>query len=190
MNIILIGFRCTGKTSVGRMLADRLGREFIDADEALERLSGKTVREIFEIKGETFFRKVESELLSELARLDGKVIATGGGAVLKRKNIQQLKRNGLVVLLDAHPNVLYERLKRDPKSKTQRPALTNRDLDAEIREQYEFRQPYYQGAADLTVDTAEQPLEKIVDEVERLLRERGIRGRHHGGGEAQEGAMI
>lgn len=191
MNIILIGFRCTGKSSVGRLLAERARRAFVDADEMLEKRTGKTIREIFALKGESFFRKIESELIGELSRLDGRVIATGGGVVLKRKNIQSLKRNGFIVLLDAHPDILFERVRRDPKSASQRPALTSLDLDAEIREQYEFRKPYYQSAADAVVVTSERPVGQVVDDVERVLKERGILDRRGEGGEsAQQGAMI
>ena len=189
MNIVLIGFRCTGKSTVGRMLADRAGWEFVDADETLEKRAGKTVREIFEELGESYFRKVESEVIEELSRLNGKVIATGGGAVLKRKNIQNLKRNGILVLLDAHPDVLFERVRRDPKSATLRPALTHLNLAEEIKQQYELRRPYYQKAADVTIHTSERPVAQVTEDLERVLRGRGILP-HPPGEETGQGAAI
>ena len=106
MNVVLIGYRCSGKTCVGKELAQRLGRVFIDCDEYIEQKTNLTIREIFDIAGEAYFRMLESDAIAELAKLEGRVVATGGGAVLKYKNIRNLKRNGVVVYLDASVGIV------------------------------------------------------------------------------------
>ena len=114
MNIILIGFRCTGKTTVGRYLGKRLKMEFLDSDELIELRATANIRQIFEMKGESWFRTQESKILEELAHKDNTVIATGGGCVLRYKNIRELKRRGRIVLLEADPDTLHRRIKEDP----------------------------------------------------------------------------
>ncbi|MBI5365681.1 MAG: shikimate kinase [Planctomycetes bacterium] len=170
MNIVLIGFRCTGKTAVGKALAEHLKLEFIDADDYLEKKIGYSIRDIFVKQGESSFRLMEAESLSELARLDGKVIAAGGGAVLWYKNIRNLKRNAMLVLLEADPVTVFERLRRDPRTPTQRPALSRKDMYEEIVEQMELRRPYYSRAADHVVDTTAKTLEMVLEEVMSLVR--------------------
>lgn len=178
MNIVLIGFRCTGKTSVGKALADRLRREFVDSDHFLERKSGMNIREIFQTKGESSFRQLEAETLNELSKLDGKVIAAGGGAVLWYKNIRNLKRNGLLILLETDPDTIWERFQADPRTPTQRPPLTRTsDVRREIQEQFEIRKPYYHKAADHVVDTSAKPVPNVVAEILRHLEDREILGR-------------
>lgn len=178
MNIVLVGFRCTGKTTVGKCLADRLRREFVDSDQFIERKSGMTIRELFVSKGESSFRQIESEALNELAKLDGKIIAAGGGAVLWYKNIHNLKRNGHLILLEAGVDVIQERLQSDPVSVTQRPRLTTHtDLRREIEEQFELRRPYYQKAADHIVDTHLLSVEQVVAKILEHLEAREILGR-------------
>src|SRR5262245_62566594 len=98
MNVVLIGFRCAGKSTVGRGLAQRLGREFVDCDEYIEGKTHLSIREIFDLAGESYFRTLEGQAIQDLARADGRVIATGGGAVLRRQNTKYLKRNGILVL--------------------------------------------------------------------------------------------
>ena len=94
LNIILIGFRGTGKTTIGKMLAQRLGKEFVDADEYLEQKEGKTVKDIFAEGGEKLFREIETQIIAELCLLDNRVVATGGGAILREENVRALKKGG------------------------------------------------------------------------------------------------
>jgi len=101
MNIVLIGFRSTGKTTVGRELARRLGRSFIDADTYLQEREGRTIAEVFADGGETLFRQLEREVIAELAGRDGLVLAAGGGAVLDPENVERLRGSGPVVRLTA-----------------------------------------------------------------------------------------
>lgn len=171
MNIVLIGFRCAGKTTIGKKLADRLGMSFLDADELLEKKHRMNIKDIFEKKGETVFRLWESDLIAEVSKLDGRVIATGGGAVLRYKNIRNLKRGSIVVLLKIDPDAAFERIKRDAKSRSRRPPLTNKDPFTEVREQHRLREPIYQSAADIIVDTTEKSVDRCVAQVLMKLKE-------------------
>ncbi|OGL45366.1 MAG: hypothetical protein A2W05_11645 [Candidatus Schekmanbacteria bacterium RBG_16_38_10] len=174
MNIVLIGFRCSGKTTIGKMLSDRLSMGFIDADERIEKKCDMTIREIFQTKGESHFRLLESDILGDLEKLDGKIIATGGGAVLKYKNMQGLKRNGVIILLDVEPDVAYERIKRDKATRKNRPPLTDKNLLTEINEQIELRRPYYRNVADFVVKTSEKPVEDIVSDIIKILKNKKV----------------
>lgn len=174
MNIVLIGFRCAGKSTVGRRIAARLKRDFVDCDEYIEERTHLNIREIFDIAGESYFRGLESQAIGDLSKFEGKVIATGGGAALRYKNIQQLKRNGLIIHLQVGPESAYERFRSDAKSRPRRPPLTALDQLTEIRQQMEFRNPYYLNAADLIVRTDGRPVDDIVAEILAWLKERGI----------------
>lgn len=170
MNIVLIGFRGVGKTRVGRTLAEKLGMRFIDADENIQETHRVTIREIFETKGESRFRLIECDAIKELCKLDGIVLAVGGGAVLRYRNIRNMKRNGRVVLLEADVDTILDRLTTDPKSKSQRPSLTGKDISVEIKEQMQIRRPYYVSAADYIVSTANRKIETVADEIIELLQ--------------------
>jgi shikimate kinase len=108
LNIILIGFRGTGKTTIGKILAQRLGKEFIDADEYLEQKQGKTIKDIFSEGGETLFREIEVQMIAELCRLDDRIIASGGGVILREENVRRLRENGIIILLDADCGYLVQ----------------------------------------------------------------------------------
>ena len=165
MNIYLIGYRCTGKTTVGQALAKRLGREFIDADDCLEAKAGRTIQEIFATDGEPVFRRLECEVIAELADQSDKIIAAGGGAVLNDDNVAQMKRSGLRVLLEADAKTIHERMQADVRTAQQRPSLTDKKPDEEIEHLLEFRRPYYDRAADLRFDTAEMSFDAVVDAI-------------------------
>ena len=186
MNVVLIGFRCAGKSTVGRALADRLRREFVDCDEYIEQKTHLSIREIFDLAGESYFRTLEGQAIQDLARADGRVIATGGGAVLRRQNMKYLKRNGILVLLEVTPDVAFERIRRDSKSAARRPALTGEDPMTEINQQLQFRRPYYQGAADVAVRTDERPVAEVVEEIILHLAKHGITPPGGGGPDREE----
>lgn len=162
MNIYLIGFRGTGKTTAGRLVAQNLGWEFIDADDYLEKKAGKTIRQIFQEGGEGLFRDLEEEVIQELSGMENKVVAAGGGAVLREKNVENMKKNGPVILLEADAHTIYERLQKDPKSHTQRPNLTKLNSFEEIVHLLEYRKPYYEKAADFRINTATIRPEEVV----------------------------
>ncbi|MBI2898827.1 MAG: shikimate kinase [Planctomycetes bacterium] len=184
MNVVLVGFRCAGKSSVGRTLAERLKCDFVDCDEYIERKTALSIREIFDIAGESYFRMLESDAIADLSRRDGIVIATGGGAVLRYKNIRNLKRNSRVFFLEVGAESAYERFQSDPATQNRRPSLTGKDIFTEIRAQVEFRRPYYQSAADVVVQTDGRPLEEVVKEILEHLQGHGLE-EHPDEGDAQ-----
>jgi shikimate kinase len=172
MNIVLIGYRGAGKTTVGKLLAEKLKKEFIDCDEYIESTAHLSIREIFELCGESYFRVVESEAIATITKQNGRIISTGGGAVLRYKNIRNLKANGVVFLLDIDPDVAVQRITGDPTSSSRRPSLTEKDVQTEVKEQMEFRRPYYLRAADYAIDTTKKNAAQVVEEIVRRLEER------------------
>lgn len=176
MNIVLIGFRCSGKSTVGEIIAKKLKRTFIDCDDYIEKKTHLSVREIFDIAGESYFRTLEGQAIADLSRLDGHVIATGGGAILKRQNTKYLKRNGVLVLLDVTAKTAFERIAQDPKTRTRRPALTNYDPFVEVQQQMELRKAYYVEAADHVVQTDSREVEDVVKDILTFLEGRGLGG--------------
>jgi shikimate kinase len=154
LNIILIGFRGTGKTTIGRILAQRLRREFVDADEYLERKTGKLIKDIFAEGGEVLFRDIEMQVIAELCLLDDRVIATGGGAVLREENIRRLRKNGILIYLNADADTVYKRIREDKLAAQRRPNLTDRGRYQEVEYLLEYRRPLYDKAADFVLDTA------------------------------------
>jgi len=171
MNIFLIGYRGTGKTTIGRMLAKRLAMDFLDSDDLIEEREGRKIKEIFEREGEPYFRGVEKAVFDGIGKLDGKVVACGGGAVLDPSNISVM-RKGIVVLLEADVETIYGRISRSMKN-SDRPALTGLPAEAEIKELLAKRKPFYQGAAHHTINTAELSKEEAVAKIEGLVRCQG-----------------
>ena len=165
MNIVLIGFRGTGKSTVGRLLAKRLERGFIDSDKHIEGTTGKTIKSIFEDDGEEGFRKIEADVIAELSEEDNKVISAGGGAVLREENVRNLKDNGFLVLLEATPEIINSRIAQDKKTTQQRPSLTDRKPLDEIKHLIAEREPAYKSAADFTINTSYVSCEDIVNEI-------------------------
>jgi shikimate kinase len=170
MNIVLIGFRGTGKSTVGKLLANRLKRDYVDTDEYIESTTGKTIKDIFEEEGEEGFRKTEVETVAKLGKMDNKIIAAGGGVVLKDENVKNLKSNGFLILLEATPEIIYNRLTQDEKTTQQRPSLTNKNLFDEIKHLIDKRQQFYENAADYTINTSYVSCEDIVEEIITTIR--------------------
>ena len=150
-----------GKTTVGRLLAKRLGKTFHDCDREIEARTGVRVAVIFEIEGEPGFRKRESEELRRLAALENIVLATGGGAVLDPGNRALLKARGLVVYLHAQPKDLWQRTRHDKS----RPLLNTADPRARQEELYRARDSLYREVADLVVDTGRQSVNVLVNQL-------------------------
>ncbi|MFQ5862183.1 MAG: shikimate kinase [Candidatus Brocadiales bacterium] len=172
MNIVLVGFRGTGKTVVGKLVAQHLGWEFIDADDYLEKRTGKDIMTVFDKGGEKSFREMEEFIIAELCGLEHKVVAAGGGAVLSKKNVENMKRSGVVILLEADADTIYKRLQADPRTRRQRPRLTDRDLYDEIVHLLEYRRKYYKKAADYKIDTSKLTPEGIAQEIITTFREK------------------
>ena len=140
-NIILTGFMGCGKTTVGRMLAEKLDYDFIDTDNLIEKRSGMTIQEIFAIKGEKSFREMESNIARELGVREGLIISTGGGMMLNLKNISALGTNGQVFCLVATPEEILERISSDKNGN--RPLLDAKKPLERIVELMRYRQKYY-----------------------------------------------
>lgn len=163
-NIFLVGFMGAGKTTVGRILARKLGWRYCDADKVIETVAGKTVSEIFSSHGELHFRDLESETLYSLAGKTKQVIATGGGAVMREENMQAMKRGGVVIYLKAPMSVIWERVRH---SKT-RPLLNvDNPLEA-ANELLRERAPSYE-TADITIDTGNLTPEEAASEIMKRL---------------------
>ncbi|MGE5583467.1 MAG: shikimate kinase [Bacillota bacterium] len=169
MKIILIGFMGTGKTTVGKLLAANLGYDFLDTDDLIEAREGKTVSQIFATDGEAYFRKLEHKLARELSKADSLVIASGGGFALNRENMEVLRSNGLVVSLNASPEVIYQRVKHE----SHRPLLAVKNPLPQIEKLLSYRAKYYQEA-DLMVDTSRKEPGDIVKEILGELAGRGV----------------
>lgn len=168
-NIVLTGFMGTGKSAVGRYLARCLQMDFVDTDEEIERRTGLKIPEIFAKYGENYFRAEESKVVEEVAGRENCVIATGGGVVLNPENIRKLRERGVIILLEASPEVIAERV----LASEERPLLScSRDPVGRIKELLKFRAPFYQNC-DLRIDTSCLGLEKVVEKIVSLLEEQG-----------------
>lgn len=167
MNIYLIGFRGTGKTSTARLLAELLGRRWIDADALLEERAGMTIREIFAREGETGFRQREAEVLRDLASQDDWIVATGGGVILREEN-RRLLGQGRVVWLKASADVIWRRLQADTTTTERRPNLTRGGLE-EIEELLQSRGPLYETCAQLEVETNQRSPRDVAGLVQAWL---------------------
>jgi shikimate kinase len=167
-NLFLIGYRGTGKTSVARILAEKIGWGWLDADALLEERYGRSIRRIFEEDGEAGFREKETAVLEELCRSRNQVIATGGGVVLQEANRQRLRTAGRVVWLTAEPQTLWQRLQDDVTTRERRPPLCGGGL-AEIEQLLRARTPLYQRCADFAIDTTAESPETIAGRIVEFL---------------------
>jgi shikimate kinase len=172
-NLFLIGYRATGKNTVARLVAEQLGWDWVDADALLEQRSGRTIRALFDAEGEAGFRDREAGLLEELCKQERRVIATGGGVILRPANRDRLRSSGRVVWLTADAGTLWERIQADPATSQRRPALTVGGL-AEIEELLRVRTPHYRACADVTVDTAKRTPEAVAQAVLEHVRQWGL----------------
>lgn len=165
MNIILIGYRGSGKTSVGRELARLLDRPFFDSDRMVFANTGRTVREIVEAGGWPAFREAEKAVIAELSALDKAVISLGGGAVMDPENVAALEEGGIFVWLKADARTLALRIGSDRNSSAQRPSLSGTGTLEEIERLLAERLPVYRAVADLAVDTAGRYPESIAADI-------------------------
>ena len=167
MNIILIGFMGTGKSSVGMAVAKELGWTYLDTDEQIEKQENMPINDIFSIKGEAVFRDLETQLLGSFSQKDQLVLSTGGGMVLRDENVASMKKMGKLVLLTAKPEVVYERIKQE----THRPLLKVADPLEEIRKILGVRQPIYKKVADLEIDTSKLGVAQVAQKIVKYINE-------------------
>ena len=169
MNIVLVGYRCSGKTVVGRILARELARSFVDTDAAIEENTGTSIASLIAERGWAHFRDIEKAFVRNLSGKDNLVVATGGGVVLDKENIGRLKKKGWVVWLHGRPEVLKERMARDMESGRLRPSLSGSDPLKEVDKVLEERSGLYEQAGDYVVNTDHQPPEVIAETIIRAL---------------------
>ena len=162
MNVVLIGYRGTGKSTVGKIVAARLGRELFSTDAEIVKSAGQTIPQIVERYGWEYFRDLETEICQNLAGRDGLVIDTGGGAILRPQNVEVLKRTGKLFWLTASSQTLAKRIGSD----TQRPSLTgSKSFLDEIQDVLRERLPKYQAAADHVIETEGKSVTQVADEI-------------------------
>jgi len=167
-SIALIGFMGTGKTVVGKLLAEKLGKEFVELDAMIEKKAGKSIPEIFRQDGEIGFRELEIEATAEVAIKKNAVIACGGGIVLNKINIDRLRKECVVICLTASPQVIIKRTSADAD---ERPLLAVPDRARQIEELIKFREPYYKRAADATINTSRISADVVSRRIIRKLKE-------------------
>jgi shikimate kinase len=163
--VYLVGPRGSGKTTVGRLLAGRLGWSFLDMDERIEAAAGRSVAQLFFDEGEAGFRDREAAVLRELAARPGLVIATGGGVVLRPDNRDTLRATGHCVWLAAHPATLFARIQGDPATAGRRPPLTGLSGLEEIEHVLAVREPLYRAVAHQTVVTEHLSPDAVVSAI-------------------------
>ncbi|MDR3109178.1 MAG: shikimate kinase [Planctomycetaceae bacterium] len=170
-SIILIGYRGTGKTTIGRTLAKRLSMPFVDSDPIIESRTGKTIAEIFRDDGEKTFRDYEEKVFSDLLqpRRNALVIASGGGAILRENTRALMRKRGEVIWLTADPKTILARIQTDKTTSTRRPDLTNLTQLEEIKTILTARTPLYQNTAHVIIDTESITRAKLVEEIIALL---------------------
>jgi shikimate kinase len=163
--LTLIGYRATGKTTLAKLLAQRLGWQWIDADVEIERLAGKTIAQIFADDGEPAFRDLEAQVIADLCRRETLVLAAGGGAPLREENRRIMRQSGKVVWLKASPETILKRMSGDAATPQRRPSLTGRGPLDEIVQLLARREPMYRDTADFTIDTENRTPEELTAEI-------------------------
>jgi len=165
VNIVLTGFMGTGKTAVGMRLAEMLCMEFVDTDDIVEEDSKMSISVIFSAMGEAHFRDLESKAVEKASKFNRYVIATGGGVVLRERNLQCLRSSGMLFCLDAIPEVIFQRT----SSFSHRPLLQVEDPIGQIRKLLQIREPFY-AKADHRIDTSQLTVNQVVDTIADLFK--------------------
>lgn len=174
MKVILVGYRCTGKTTTGEILARIMSLPFVDTDRVIEETMRSDVASIVAKLGWDGFRKIESQVLKQVLISDSMVISTGGGVVLDIKNLIAMESAGTVVWLRASADTILRRISGDTATPGLRPSLTGKSLEQEVVETLAVREPLYQAAADLVVDTDQHDPAETAATIQRILDKRSI----------------
>jgi len=171
MNLVLIGYRGSGKSAVGRRLAACLKLTFVDTDDLIEERYGAPISAIVKSHGWGHFRKLENNVIEEISKKDHLIIAPGGGAVLDTANVKALRRNGTIIWLKADRQTLLKRMNEDPGTDTRRPTLTGKGTSEELKEVMSLRDPIYEGASEIQVDTSTIDVEMVVENILAVLKD-------------------
>ena len=161
MNLFLIGYRCSGKTTIGKTIAEIIDWSFVDADVILVKESGRPIKEIVDTEGWEAFRRMERSILKQICTKDRQVVATGGGVVLDEANIKAMQASGMVIWLDAGIETIQKRMLQDKNTKNFRPALTDKGGMEEIEDMLLQRKPYYENASDFSIPTDDMSINEI-----------------------------
>ena len=164
-NIYLIGMMGSGKSVTGKKLASLLGASFVDLDDLIQERTGRTINDIFEKDGEGFFRSEEAVILKEVSGVSPRVVATGGGTVLRPENVARMRGTGKIVYLETSLAVLWERV----RNKKDRPLLRQGDPQENLRRILAEREPFYKQVCDFRVDTNGQTAEAVAQKIFSLL---------------------
>ncbi|GHU27597.1 shikimate kinase [Betaproteobacteria bacterium] len=167
-NIYLVGLMGAGKTTIGRSLAKRLGSHFVDTDKEIELRTGVSIPTIFEIEGEDGFRKRESQVIAEISKKNGFVVATGGGGVLREENRRNMQASGFVIYLNVSPQMLWERTRHDKN----RPLLQVADPLLKLTQLFTVRDPLYREVANLVVEGGRMSAQGVLQHLLKELSER------------------
>jgi shikimate kinase len=164
-SIALIGFMATGKTTIGKALLKHLDKDyrFVETDQQIIQETGKSIPEIFAEEGEENFREYETSVCEKISKFNRVIISCGGGVVLNSANIDNLKKNCYIVLLNATIDEIFKRSLKNGKQT--RPIIDKNDLKKEIEKVLSFRKPYYKAAAEITINTTNKTIENIVQEI-------------------------
>ncbi|WP_455376163.1 shikimate kinase AroK [Kaarinaea lacus] len=168
--IIFVGPMGAGKTTIGRQVAKSLGRKFFDSDKEIEKRTGASIPLIFELEKEEGFRKRESAMIKELASKENIVIATGGGAVLKKQNRDAITKHGFVIYLCAPVEQLMRRTARDKN----RPLLQTDNPKQTIKDLLKIRDPLYREVADLVIETNGFSVTQVVSKLKKVLKDQPL----------------
>lgn len=169
MNLFLIGYRCSGKTTIGKSIAMTIDWPFVDSDLLVIKESGKSIKDIIDTEGWDAFRHMERSALKQICTDDRQVVATGGGVVLDEANIQAMKTSGMVVWLDATAETIQKRMLQDKNTGNFRPALTDKGRIEEIEGMLLKRNPYYESASDFYIGTDDVPVSEITKRIIKKL---------------------
>jgi shikimate kinase len=172
MNIVLIGYRGSGKSTVGSRLAARLKMRFVDTDDLIEERQGAPISDIVKSHGWGHFRKLERSMIEEISKGNHLIIAPGGGAVLETDNVKALRKNGFIIWLKADKQTLLKRMNQDPGTNTRRPTLTGKGTSEELKEVMSLREPIYERVSEIQIDTSTLDVEAVVENILTVLKDK------------------
>ena len=172
MNLFLIGYRCTGKTTIGKSIADAIDWSFVDADIMLVRECGKHIKDIVDTEGWKAFRRRERSTLKQICTKKRQVVATGGGVVLDADNVEAMQTSGMVIWLGATAESIQKRMFQDKNTGNFRPALTDKGRMEEIEDMLLKRNPYYESASDFSIHTDDVPVDEITEIIIQRIKDK------------------